>query len=241
MGRKPTTSPGGAEHQPGAEPAATSDRDRIVEAFLAILAVRPFEDIGFSEIASRAGVTLGALRNQFPSKLAILAAHIKSVDRKVLEGSDADMADEPARERLFDVLMRRMEILAPHKDAIRSLLRSAQYDPPLALALNAMSVQSQQWMLTAADISATGPRGLLRAQGLAVLYARVLQTFVRDDDPGHARTMAALDNALGRGERMADFLDGAARIACLPLRLFGFRGRSHRPSRRGDASDTVIA
>ena len=55
--------------------------------------------------------------------------------------------------------MRRIELLSPHKEAIRSLLRSTRRDPPLALALNAMAVRSQQWMLTSAGISASGPKG----------------------------------------------------------------------------------
>ena len=43
----------------------------------------------------------------------MLGAHIKDIDRKVLSGGEADMAEEPPRERLFDVLMRRLEALAP--------------------------------------------------------------------------------------------------------------------------------
>ncbi len=69
----------------------------------------------------RAGVSLAELRNLFGSTLAILAAQVKETDRAVLAGSDADMAEEPPRERLFDVLMRRIEVLAPHKAAVRSL------------------------------------------------------------------------------------------------------------------------
>ena len=67
------------------------------------------------------------------------------------------MAEEPARERLFDVLMRRLEALAPYKEAVHSLLRSARRNPGLALALNAMAVRSQQWMLEAAGIGAARP------------------------------------------------------------------------------------
>lgn len=212
-----------------AGPPAGSERERIIAAFMAILAVRPFEEIGFSQIATRAEVSLAALRKEFGSKLAILAAHIKEIDRAVLDGIDASMADEPARERLFDVLMRRIELLAPHKEAVRSLLRSAQSDPCLAMALNSMAVQSQQWMLTAADIDAAGPKGMLRAQGTALLFARVLQTFVHDDDPGHARTMAALDKQLSRGQRLSGMLDELCRFA--PSRLFsrGWRRRRRDP------------
>lgn len=225
MARKPPHAPDGAEHDPGppSQPAG-SDRDRIIAAFMAILAARPIEEIGFAEIASRAEVSLGQLRQEFGSKVAILAAFMKTVDRAVLDGHDAEMADEPARERLFDVLMRRIETLAPHKDAIRSLMRSARRDPPLALALNSMAVQSQQWMLTSADIAAAGPKGMLRAQGTALLFARVVQTFVHDDDPGHARTMAALDRELARGQRLSGFLDELCRFS--PSRcLRGLRRR----------------
>jgi len=243
MSTIPPDSPAGPDHgSPTSPEAPRSERERIVDAFVELLAGQPFEEIGLAQIATRAGLSLGIVRKNFGSKLGMLATFVREVDRKVLDGVDPDMANEPARERLFDVLMRRIEILSPNKEAVRSLLRSARRDPPLALALNSMAVQSQQWMLTAADINASGTRGMLRAQGLAMLYARVLQTFVHDDDPGHARTMAAIDNALGRGARWAGVLDGLCRIPlfkpwrCLP----GFGRRRSRP-RGNDFGDPVAA
>jgi AcrR family transcriptional regulator len=208
MARKPTQKPA----TPAAPSADKPERERIMAAFMALLADTPIEQIGFAEIAKTAGVSLSELRGQFGSTLAILAAQVKETDRAVLAGADADMAEEPPRERLFDVLMRRLEVLAPHKAAVRSLTRSAARNPGLAFALNGLAVRSQQWMLTAADMDAAGPRGMLRAQGLAVLFASVLRTWVDDDDPGLARTMAALDRALARGQRWSGLLDGLSRL-----------------------------
>jgi hypothetical protein len=156
----------------------------------------------------------------------MLAAQLKEIDRQVLSGIDAGMAEEPARERLFDVLMRRLETLAPYKGAVRSLSRSLPSNPGLAFAFNAMAVRSQQWMLTAADLPAAGPRGIMRAQGLALLFSSVLRTWLHDDDPGLARTMAALDRALARGQRWAGYLDDLCRIPQAVCRL--------RPRRRRD-------
>jgi hypothetical protein len=149
----------------------------------------------------------------------------------VLAGGDGDMAEESARERLFDVLMRRLELLAPHREAVRSLTRSAARNPGLALALGCQAVRSQQWMLTAAGISASGPRGLIRAQGMACLYANVLRTWVDDDDPGLARTLAALDRELARGQRMAGLLDELCRI---PEGLCRMTRRTRRSRRDRD-------
>jgi AcrR family transcriptional regulator len=222
--------------KPGRKTAPHSDaadaktvRERIIDAFMGLLAEKPFERIGFDEIASRAEITLADLRTNFSSSFAILAAHVKEIDRTVLGTSDDEIAEEPPRERLFDVLMRRLEALEPHRVAIRSLLASASRNPPLALALNGVAVRSQQWMLAAAGISAAGPRGLLRAQGLALLFAPVLRTWIGDDDPGHARTMAALDRALGRGQGWSALLDGLCSMSerlcrAVPRRRHGESG-----------------
>ena len=210
MAKKPARAH--ADEPAAPAPPTGSDRERIIAAFMALLAEKSFERIDLGEVAARAGVSLGAMRGEFGSTLAIYAAQVKAIDRAVLEGGEGDMSEEPPRERLFDVLMRRIETLAPHKEAIRSLLRSARRNPPLAFALNGIAVRSQQWMLAAAEIHASGPRGMLRAQGLALLWARVLGTFVNDEEEGHARTMAALDRELGRGARWVGLLDDLCRF-----------------------------
>ena len=198
---------------PALPPPGGTDRDNIIAAFMALLAEQRIEEIGFGDIAARAGVSLATCRTEFGSTLSILAAHSKELDRKVLADVDADMAEEPPRERLFDVLMRRLELMAPHREAMRSLLRSLSRNPPLAFALNGLAVRSQTWMLTAANIDAAGPRGMIRAQGLAMMFASVLRTWVNDDDGDNARTLAALDKALARGQRWSGMLDDLCRFS----------------------------
>ena len=112
---------------------AHGHRDKIIAAMMALLAEEPFERIGLSDVAKRAGVSLAQMRAEFSSTLSILAAQIKDTDQKVLLGGDADMAEESPREKLFDVLMRRLEILSPHRQAIRSLMRSATRNPGLGV------------------------------------------------------------------------------------------------------------
>jgi AcrR family transcriptional regulator len=214
--------------KPQPETSADTNRAKIIRAFMALLAERPFEEISFSEVAARAGLSLAECRAEFGSPMGVLAAQVKEIDRQVLAGGDPELAGEPPRERLFDVLMRRLETLAPHRAAIRSLMRSTRRNPALALALNQMAVRSQQWMLTAADMDAAGPQGLVRAQGLALLYASVLRTWVEDEDPGQASTMAALDRELARGARYGAFLNDVCGIASVLARLVPSRRRRRR-------------
>lgn len=240
MARKPIRQPARKSARTSTAPTPTvppGERGKIIASFLALLAEKPIEQIGLAEVAREAGVSLAQLRDEFPSTLAIVAAHIKATDRAVLAEDFSDMDEEPVRERLFDVLMHRLEILAPAREAARSLLRSAGRNPPLAMALNTLGVRSQQWMLTAAGINASGPRGMVRAQGLALLFGSVMRTWVRDDEEGLARTMAALDRALARGQRFSGFLDD---LCYIPSRICRLRSRRRR-RRDEDTEESAAA
>ena len=216
----------------------TTRRSKIIEALLTLLAEQPVERIGLGDVAQQAGVSLVELRDEFSSVMAIIAAYMKDIDRQVLSADDSDMTDEPVREKLFDILMRRLEAHTPHKAAVRSLLRSSFRDPPLALAMNGLVARSMSWMLTAAGISTAGPRGIVRAQGLALSYARVVSTWAEDDDPGLAKTMSALDRELARGQQLSGFLDA---LLAIPDRLQRgrWRARRHRDPKPDD--DDIIA
>jgi AcrR family transcriptional regulator len=212
-------------------PRSGSDRDKAIAALMELLAEHSFEDIGLAEVAGRAGIKLSQLRAEFGSTLAILGAFTKQIDNAVLDGGDADMAQEPPRERLFDVMMRRLEALAPYKESLRSIMRSARRNPGLALALNAMAVRSQSWMLEAASIGASGPRGALRAQGAALMFARVMSVWIDDDEEGLDRTMAALDRGLASAGRWDGFVGDLLSIPKCIMR--GPRRQRRRPADEG--------
>jgi AcrR family transcriptional regulator len=232
MARKPSR-PRPSKPRPALPPPAGGDRERIIQAFMQLLAEKRLERIDLSEVAKRANVSLARLREQFSGPLSILAAHMKNIDRAVLDGSDADMAKEPPRDRLFDVLMRRLEALAPYKASVRSVMRSSMCNPGLALALNGLGVRSMRWMLIAAGINTSGARGAFRAQGTAMIYARVLRVWADDDDPGLARSMAELDRGLARGQNWSRLLDDLC--AVIPTL------RPRRRRRRRDADDQAAA
>ncbi len=197
--------------------SSVSSRETMIAAYMGLLAERKPSEIGLSDIAEAAGVTLADLRGQFGSAFDILSAFVKGIDEKVLEGLDADLADQDIKERLFDILMRRLDLLSPYKAAIRTLGEAARRDPGLAMGLNRLAVRSHQWMLAGAGVSTAGPTGGLKAQGMAATFAKVIKVWLDDEDPALARTMRKLDEELARAGRAASFLRDAERLAS-PLR-----------------------
>ncbi len=187
-------------------------RQAVIDALLALSAEAAWKDIGLSEVAARAGLKLSQLRGIFPSKGAILAAYARQVDQAVLDGIDEGMADEPAREKLFDVLMRRIDVLSPHKAAISNISRAFAADPLSLAAWNKVVTNSMQWMLVAADIGAEGPLGAVRAQGLALAWSRIVKVWLKDEDEGLAATMKEVDRQLRSGERWMERADDLFQI-----------------------------
>ena len=225
-------------------------RDAIVHALMRLAAVRPWNDIEVADIAREAGVSLAEFRDLFPSKGAVLGAFSRMIDKEVLEGTTDELAEEPARERVFDVMMRRIDALAPYKTALRRIADAVRGDPLTLAALNRVALNAQRFMLAAAGVSTEGPLGLVKLQGAALVFANTLETWLDDDDPALARTMARLDRELKRGERVLERAEDVRRLTA-PLRalcrtLIGGRRRTRRPRTRerfddGETSDPAAA
>lgn len=197
-------------------------KDRIIDALMALLATRDFAKVGLADVAEEAGVSLATLRELYDGKLAIVADFSRRVDQAVLEGGPAE--GETPRDRLFEILMRRFDALGPYKAAVKNVARAARRDLCLGRFLHKNSRRSQSWMLVAAGADLSGPLRVVAVEGLVLVNADALRVFLDDDDPGLAKTMAALDRGLERGARAMNFIDEV----CARLRPFVSRDRATR-------------
>ena len=183
-------------------------RDRIIDAALNLAAERPWRTVTLADIAAAARTDLAALQENFASRTAIVTAVMSRADAAVLGGTDAAAASEPLHDRLLDALLRRLDELRPHKQAVRSILYGMPADPLGALCAAPRFLASMGWMLESAGIGSTGPAGRLRVNGLAAIYLGALRVWLADDTPDQGRTMAYLDRRLRQAGRVAGMLPG---------------------------------
>ena len=190
--------------------------EKIEDALLALAGEKAFLDIGLAEIAERAGLDLADLRRAFEGPFAIFESFCRRIDIAVLASDDPSLTGEPRRERLFDALMRRFDLLVPYRAGLAGLERSARRDPLLACHLGRLACGSQAWLLESAGISTAGLLGRLRAPALAVAVVRLLPVFLADEEEGLPKTMAALDATL---DRLGELEGRAGRLIGLAARL----------------------
>jgi AcrR family transcriptional regulator len=175
---------------------------RLVAALWQVVATHGWPGVTMARIVVASGVPAAELRRRCPGPLALLRLHTRVTDQQVLAGTIPGQPGSP-RDRIFDVVMRRVDALQPHRAGITRLLEDLRRDPLLALLLLAEMPRAMAWMLEAAEINTAGLPGLARAKGLTAVWLATLRAWARDESPDLGATMAALDRALDQAERVA--------------------------------------
>lgn len=175
----------------------------LIAAAFDLAVAQGWRRVSAAAAARRAGLPLDRVRARFPGRGAILLRFGRLADQAML----SELPEEPAaRERLFDLLMRRFDVLQAHREGVIALLRGLPLNPGAALLLSAATLRSMGWALEAAGIPATGLAGRLRAHGLLAVWLTTVRAWERDDSADLSGTMSALDKALGRADTLAGWL-----------------------------------
>lgn len=186
----------------------TAFDDALIAAAFALIAERGWSSVSVAQAARRADLPLDRARRRFPVKAALLLRFGSRADQSALALAPAE---GPVRDRLFDILMRRIDALQANRDGVLALFRGLPFDPCTAALLAGASLRSMGWMLEGAGISATGPLGALRAKGLLAVWLATVRAWRNDTGEDLSATMAALDNALRRAEQVEGWINRGGR------------------------------
>ena len=177
--------------------------DKIIRAGITLAKDRKWMQIQLEDIAREAGLQINDLKLHVTSRVEILHAYSKRLDIKAL--NNVGEADEaiPAKDRVFDVVMERFELMNEDREALRNIIKSIDPDPYAALTNCFRLKQSMTTLLDGAGISTKGLVGRIKVKALAVIYLLTLKTWLEDDSPDLSKTMASLDKHMKRAEQMA--------------------------------------
>ncbi len=206
----------------------------IVNAAFQLAATRAWSEVKLADVAAEAELTLADLAGVIGGKADILQLYGRQLDAKMLASLETEPVSGSAHDRLFDILMRRLELMDSDKAAIRSIVQAPAASLPDYARLAGSLMQSQDWVLSAAGIEDSGLRGAMKTTGLALVYVRTLKVWASDDDAGLARTMAQLDRSLRDG---ADWIKRLETPMTLATALSSL-ARGFIKARRGSAQSS---
>jgi AcrR family transcriptional regulator len=175
-------------------------KEKAVGAALDLAVQKGWQNVTLSGIARKAKIPLATLHQHFADRFDVITAWGRIIDRRVLAG--AGDSGSP-RDRLFDLLMARLDVLNETRGGAISILESFRCDPKQSLVLLPHLCRSMGWMLDAAGIETGGVKGTLKVAALTAIYLKTLYVWRGDESADMAKTMAALDRALGHAEQWA--------------------------------------
>ena len=179
-------------------------KERAVAGALDLAARMGWDMITMTDIADKTHASLAELSDVFDGKEDILVAYGRQIDKRVLETCANPDPSTPERDRLFEILMERFDVLNENRDAVVSILKSFTLDPKQAVISLPHLGRSMAWMLEAAGIDTTGMKGAIRVAGLTIVYLNAVRHWMKDDSEDLSATMAALDKSLNRAEQCAN-------------------------------------
>jgi len=116
----------GRPRGPTAEGAAA--KRRLYETAIGLMARKGYESTTLRDVAKEAGVSVGLLYRYFPSKRAVIVALYEELSAEYAERALA-MPRGKWRERFLFALTTSLEVLAPHRTALRGLVPVIVGDP----------------------------------------------------------------------------------------------------------------
>ncbi len=202
MAKKSTAGNGAKSSRGAASPKGVGDA-AVLDAAMRLAAEQGWSRLTLAAIAAAAGVPLVELYGRYTTKQAILDGIRKAADHAMLAGGA--VPEGPARDRLFEVLMRRFDALAPWREGIAAVVEAQSRDPLAAVCSGLGAIASMAAALEAAGLDSSGLRGLVRARALVAAWLPAMRTWLTDEGEDRAATMASLDKGLRRLDACARF------------------------------------
>lgn len=185
---------------------AQKKKNILIQALLSVMGDYAWDQISLIDIARAADMPLADVYGFYDVKEDILASYGRQLDRAVAENITPLREDETCRDRLFDILMERYELLAENKSAVLSLFNAIKYDPSQVCTALPHLNASLRLMLDLAGMDSSGLRGGMCIAGLSVVYLHGIYNFVHDDSADLTKVMAGLDRDLRHAENFTNLI-----------------------------------
>lgn len=175
------------------------DRERLVDAALALAQRDGWESVRLHRIAAACGVGLDDVRVHFSEKDHIIDAWLDRADAAMLGHFDNGGVDGlPPRERIRELILVWLGALAPYRRVTREMIAHKLEPGHLHVQFPALLRISRtvQWIREGAMLDAPLPRRALEETAMTALFVKTFLCWLREETLGLQRTRERLDRDL---------------------------------------------
>lgn len=175
---------------------------KITKAILLKIARQRFQEIGwkafsFEDLALLSGASLAQIYAIFPSKEDIYLAFTHQINQETLE--QVHLEDLTSlKERLFELIVCRLECLDPYRLVIQEIYDSSIRDPCQCIFITRNIKKNLLWMMRVSGCRSKGFSQILFLNTFFSLYIVTFYKWLQDQTKDKAQTLSFLDQSLTR-------------------------------------------
>lgn len=182
---------------------------QIIDSAMTLIVERGWQRLTLLDVSQHAGLPVAEVIAHFPDKYAIISGFQDRTDHEMLKAVDElGPAEGHTRDRLFEIMMERFDLLIPYRAALAEIAKAGLKDPMAARFLPRMH-RTMSHILECAGIPSSGFSGMVRIKGLSLIYADTFRVWLQDDSTDMTKTMAQLDKQLRRAEQAVGWCRGS--------------------------------
>jgi AcrR family transcriptional regulator len=207
-----------AEKRVGKTTARESSRtaddldSRIVDTAIDLAEEMGWGNVRLRDVANRLNIPLAELRTYYRDLDAVADAWFTRAMDAMLAPPPRNFFEQPVKTRLFILLMRWFDALAPHRRVTGQMVREKLYPAhphhwvPMIFNLS----RTIQLLRDAAALDAGGRRRQVEETGLSALFLATFSVWTNDQTPNQKRTRAFLQRRLDGADRTIARLFGSS-------------------------------
>lgn len=176
-----------------------------------LLGERGSAGFSFAEVARRADTSLATVYAELPDRAALVGRLGSRLDAAMLALDPAELDGMNTRERLFELIMRRLDAMADYRAGLGALARRPGREPMLLTAACCNLDRLSRRVLDAAGVAHGPVLASMARRVVGLVYLCTFRVWLDDDTPDMARTLAELDRRLQQAETLARWTAGVAR------------------------------
>lgn len=135
------------------------------------------------------------LAAQFLDKYVFLNTYLHVLNTIALTKVTLEENVSP-KEKLFELLMRRFDLMSSHKLALKRIPEEAWLDPKIYWTLAPLGCETSAKIIDLAGVEVPPLLGFISTQIFALFLLYITQIWLQDDTPDFEKTMAYLDRGL---------------------------------------------
>jgi hypothetical protein len=144
-----------------------------------------------------------ALRDLLQTRESLFSLFLKMHDRQLLHLLPANFQEWPLREKIFELIMIRLDLLKPYKNLVKEIFESWSLLPEKIMILRHIAELIEHNVLSCHE---SFPRKQTLSRIATLLYVMVVQHWIHDQSADGDATMAYLDQILAQSEDWGELL-----------------------------------